>query len=143
MSFSLNVLLEEKILHTVTEFFPFKWKNSIFSENIIDVSVTKDFIIVTTKYLNQDTNEAIANNINAYDWDGNHLWNISDIIKNNTLTFWGGTLMPKKIVNECDEFDDLKCQNVGELYRCISFDNHIFTIDLTNKKVILIQKHKC
>ena len=81
MGFYLNVLLEEKILHTYAETFPFKWLNSIFSENIIDVSVTKNFVIVTTKYMNPDTNKALTNNIDGYDWDGNHLWNISDIIK--------------------------------------------------------------
>jgi len=143
MGFYLNVLLEEKILHTYAETFPFKWLNSIFSENIIDVSVTKNFVIVTTKYMNPDTNKALTNNIDAYDWDGNHLWNISDIIKDTDLSFWGGTVTTKKIVNEYDKIDDFKCQNSEELYCCTSFDNQIFTIDLTNKKVIILQKNKC
>ena len=45
------------------------------SENVYEISITKDFVIITVEYalqIKSDTNstEIFTNNINAYDWDG-------------------------------------------------------------------------
>lgn len=65
------------------------------SENVYEISITKDFVIITAEYALQsksDTNstEIFTNNINAYDWDGNHLWNIADIIGDLKIPYYGG-----------------------------------------------------
>ncbi len=78
------------------------------SENIYEISITKDFVIITTEYAVQSKSDTIknstainkifTNNINAYDWNGNHLWNIADIVGDLNIPYFGGTVTTKDIM---------------------------------------------
>ena len=66
------------------------------------------------------------NNIDAYDWNGKHLWNIGDIVGDIKTPFTGATLT----VNGGSDDDMQK-----DLLICFTFD-HRFVIDPINSTVI-------
>ena len=96
MSINLNVLAKGKLLCMTTDSVPFKnlsFKSTVL-QNVYEISITEDFIILTT----ESNNETIKNNIDAYDWNGNHLWNISDIVGDLKIPYFGGTVTTKDIM---------------------------------------------
>lgn len=110
------------------------------SENVYEISITKDFVIITAEYALQsksDTNstEIFTNNINAYDWDGNHLWNIADIIGDLKMPYYGGTVTTKDIMKNHFGFDELRYDDSCELF-CCSACNHLYVIDLNCRKLV-------
>lgn len=65
---------------------------------ITDISIAKNLFIVTTRDPNSRGCKAgerpaepdySANNITAYDWDGNFLWNIAEIVGDIGISFFG------------------------------------------------------
>ena len=150
MAFDLTILMNDSRLSVSiksTELKYFKISDQILSflDNIYEMSVYKDMIIITTAdrdfrnwdgkpvSLLKDSRE--VNNIDAYDWNGNHLWNIADIVGDIKMPFYGGTLMTKKYFE----------QHVKKLNMDISDDTPLFIahadprayiIDLTQNKVI-------
>ena len=121
-------------------------KNISSLDNITSVNVTKDFIILsktdrafrdgTKKSVGYDeTRDRCINNIEAYDWDGNLVWNIGDIVGNIHRPFWDGIVIAGKdfekvygrpIPEECSKHDLL----------CSAADNILYVIDLSNSKLI-------
>ena len=148
MSFSLRVLVDEKVLYMSTDNIPFKnlsIRDNILksSKNIYQISITKDLVILTTEYAPQSEsdqspstslNKIITNNIDAYDWDGNHLWNIADVVGNLEIPFWGGTVTTKELVKPYVNFDKSH-GDIGDLFSCTA-GNFLYIIDLNNRKVL-------
>lgn len=115
---------------------------------IQEISVSENIIIIirSTPYLSLDTDDdsLFANNtIDAFDWEGNHLWNISDIVGILKVPFLGGYLWTssqfEKFVNDDDTAK--YCQKISEytqghsVYAAIS-DGRGYVIDLDDRKVL-------
>ncbi len=151
MSFSVNVLINQKLLHFATEYFTL---NHLYlcsqrigsSQNIYEISITKDFVIITTEHAvpsesgtEKDStaiNKMLTNNIDAYDWDGNHMWNIADIVGDLKIPYFGGTVTTKQLLKRPD-FDESKCDEQSDLY-CCTAGNHMYIIDLSSLKLLQI-----
>lgn len=115
-------------------------------DHIISVNVTKDFIILykedrafrdgTRKSVSYDeTWDRRINNIEAYDWDGNLVWNIGDIVGNIHRPFWGGIVIAGK------DFEKVygsaipeECLN-HDLLCCAAYDM-VYVVDLSNSTFI-------
>ena len=147
MSFNINALFNQKLLNISTDDFAV---NSLClcshmiesSENIYEISITKDFVIITTEYVapsTSDTNSTriFTNNINAYDWDGNHLWNIADIVGDLKIPYFGGTVTTKDVIKNHFGFDELKYDDSCELF-CCSARNHLYIVDLNCRKLVQV-----
>lgn len=109
------------------------------NSEIYEISITKDFVIITKKYIvksqTDGTDKIVSNNIDAYDWKGNHLWNIADIVGNINIPFWGGTVTTKKIMRNHIGFDEEKYEDDCDLY-CCSARNHLYVIDLSKRRLV-------
>lgn len=115
-------------------------------DHIISVNVTKDFIILykedrafrdgTRKSVGYDeTWDRRINNIEAYDWDGNLVWNIGDIVGNIHRPFWSGIVIAGK------DFEKVygsaipeECLN-HDLLCCAAYDM-VYVVDLSNSTFI-------
>ena len=115
-------------------------------DHIISVNVTKDFIILykedrafrdgTRKSVSYDeTWDRRINNIEAYDWDGNLVWNIGDIVGNIHRPFWSGIVIAGK------DFEKVygsaipeECLN-HDLLCCAAYDM-VYVVDLSNSTFI-------
>lgn len=116
-------------------------------DGIIGISVTESMVIVVTEdpdFRNGATHAEVVkpykikkNNINAYDWDGNHLWNISDIVGEINMTFYGGNVSTVSNLSNCYGFDQQKYNAESELYVCHA-GGRLYVIDLKEKKVVQI-----
>lgn len=76
------------------------------------------------------------NNINAYDFDGNFLWNISEIVGEMHWYFYGGCIHSKKTL--CQEYsidDSLDINENHEFFTCCT-DAKTYVIDITEKTVV-------
>lgn len=112
------------------------------SDRICDISITKDYLIVTTEYPDpQNTASAplikknqSTNNINAYDWMGNHIWNIGEIIGDCNVPFSGGTVTTKDSL--ISDIDASKISQDHEYYICFSKNNYKYIVDLTTKELV-------
>lgn len=146
MSVRINVLIDQKLRSLSLDCsnlkelglrkFPLK-----ASEDIYEISITKDLVIVSTESVipgnATSLKKIFPNNINAYDWDGNHLWNIADIVGDMGVPFWGGTVTTKEIMQGSVEFDGRKYDDVCELF-CCSAGNHLYVVDLDKRKLIQV-----
>ena len=135
MSFNLNVLIDGKLLSMTADSIPFKnlsFKANMLT-NVFEISITEDIVILTTEYSSED--KINANNIDAYDYNGNHLWNIADIVGDVGTAFWGAVLTTAKLLEL-----DLDCK--GPLLSCTAFDNRTFIIDINSRKLLLTRKIK-
>ncbi len=140
MSFSLNVLINNKLLNISTDNFELKdlcLSPHIlkFSENIYEISITKDYVIVSTEYAVQG--KILPNNINAYDLEGNHLWNVADVVGEIGVPFYGGTVTTKEMIGEYSDFDKSKYSASSELF-CCSANNHLYIVDLNSRKLVQV-----
>lgn len=136
MSFNLHVLIDQKSLNISTNSLKINeigLSTHIFHplEHIYDVSITKDFVIVVTQ---EDKN--FSSTINTYDWNGNHLWNIADIIGDAKM-LWGVFLTTKELMKHHSEFDESKYDDKCELF-CCSADNHLYIVDLGKRELIQV-----
>ena len=103
-------------------------------DKILSLLIIKDMIILLTEdrdFRNGELHASIykdnrqINNIDAYDWNGKHLWNIGNIVGDIKTPFTGATLT----VNGGS--DDMQ----KDLLICFTFD-HRFVIDPINSTVI-------
>ena len=101
-----------------------------FADRITEISITKDYIIVVTLPRDCKTND----NINAYDWDGNHLWNIGDIVGDIKIPFCGGQVVTAKQLNEPNCLESID-EVPSVLYSCVA-GGFLFIIDPIQKRVI-------
>ena len=77
------------------------------------------------------------NNIDAYDWQGNHLWNIGDIVGDIKMPFDGGCLTTKASVQRDNRLLDVgDCSS--DLFYCIA-DARRFLIDPIQKSILEIK----
>lgn len=85
--YQLNCLSHSHIIHT--------------SDKILEIFIIKDMIMLLTEdrdFRNGALQAPIykddrrINNIDAYDWNGNHLWNIGNIVGNIKTPFTGAVL---------------------------------------------------
>lgn len=116
-------------------------------DDIIDISVARNIVIIVTEdsdfrnCLNQvdfvKPYKIKKNNINAYDWDGNYLWNISDIVGEIDMAFSGGCVASTNKLSTHYGFDRLKYSADSEIYTCVA-GGKMYVIDLKGKKVIQI-----
>ena len=147
MSFNISALFNQKLLNISADSFAV---NNLCvcshmiesSENIYEVSMTKDFVIITTEYTVQSKSDTLStkiftNNIDAYDWDGNHLWNIADIIGDLHIPYFGGTVTTKDVMKNHFGFDEFKYDDSCELF-CCSAGNHLYIIDLNCRKLVQV-----
>lgn len=104
------------------------------SENVYEISITKDVVIITTEYV---TDEILTNNINAYDWDGNFLWNIAYIVGDLKVPYFGGTVTTKELMRAHHDFDEQRYDDSCELY-CCSAGNRLYIIDLNTEKLMQV-----
>lgn len=147
MSFNINALFNQKLLNISTDNFAvnnlYLHSHMIESpENVYEISITKDFVIITTEYAVQSQNDInstkiLTNNINAYDWDGNFLWNIADIVGDLKIPYFGGTVTTKDIMKKHFGFDELKYDDSCELF-CCSACNRLYIIDLNCRKLVQV-----
>lgn len=152
MSFNIRILLDQKIMHISADNIAI---NNLClcshpidpSGGVYEISATKDLVILTTEYAvqsNSDTVETSAaaydiftNNINAYDWNGRHLWNIADIVGDLNIPYFGGTVTTKDLLKSHFGFDESKYDDSSELF-CCSAGNRLYVIDLNCQRLVQV-----
>ena len=114
-----------------------------FADRITEISITKDYIIVTTEdrdfrtgatHVPVEKDDRRINNIDAYDWEGNHLWNIGDIVGDIKMSFFGGQVVTAKQLcayNVLENMDEVP----SVLYSCVA-GGFLFIIDPIQKRLI-------
>ncbi len=145
MSLKITALLNQKLLHLSANNDSLNdiclCSRVLESKNIYEISITKDFVIITTEYLTKGSNyaadNAIPNNIDAYDWHGNHVWNIADVIGNKNVPFWGGTVATKNTMKNHFGFNEELYDDSCELF-CCSSGNYLYVINLDNRKLVQV-----
>lgn len=108
------------------------------------IAITKDYLIVMTEDpdLRNSTSAPLikknrsTNNINAYDWAGNHMWNIAEIVGEITASFWGGTVTTKELITDHVGVDPQKINENHDLFVCTATNDCLYIIDLTEKKLV-------
>ena len=73
------------------------------------------------------------NNINAFDYQGNHLWNIGEIVGDIKMQFDSITHLS---VEEAKKQYEINCKTTSNLFKCIS-GGFVFVIDANDKKLLL------
>ncbi len=111
-------------------------------DKIWQICIVKDMVIIRTEdrdfrdgrqFASWKKDARRENNILAYDWQGNKLWNIGEIVGDIKAAFLGVHAIFHKEVTE--EFGIALPENSGQLIRC--FDGcWMYIIDATNKTVI-------
>lgn len=149
MSLGVSVLINQKALYFSTDI---SYLNSISMykhtieplDHICDIAITKDLFIITTEdpvfrdgrtsasFIKQDRS---INNINAYDWNGKHLWNIADIVGDIKMSLGGGEVRTKEAMESYPGFDGTKVKDDHELFSCTT-GYHLYIIDLTDRKFL-------
>lgn len=149
----VNVLINGKRLSVdvrsetdLKELYNLGLKNIKSLDCIVSVDVTKDFIILSKKdrAFRDGTKKSVGydetwdrriNNIEAYDWDGNLVWNIGDIVGNIHRPFWSGIVIAGK------DFEKVygsaipeECLN-HDLLCCAAYDM-VYVVDLSNSTFI-------
>ena len=99
--------------------------------HITEVTVGENIVIIK-----QDAYYEGEDNINAYDWKGNHLWNIAEIV-GGKRKYSGGFMSSLQTWQNASGFDLTKYKMGHSLYTCIS-EGFAFVIDLEDKKVVQI-----
>ncbi|MBO5019531.1 MAG: hypothetical protein J6D52_02580, partial [Clostridia bacterium] len=103
----INVLINGEILTLsintdITKRVGFNKEIIRLEDDIINISITRNIVIIVTEDpdFRNDLNQVDfvkpykikKNNINAYDWEGHYLWNISDIVGEIDMAFSGGCI---------------------------------------------------
>lgn len=150
MGLSLSILIDGKYHRIGTNDVQdlkqlFMEKKAIDSLDRIDeISISKEAISITTvdPVFRNDSAAPIGstdrpiNNINAYDWDGNHLWNIADIVGDVKCPFCGGHFCSREFLKGLREFDMSKAVEGHTFFICFSWMDRQYIIDVTDRKVI-------
>lgn len=112
-------------------------------DRILNVFITKDLIILlkadrafrdeSVRYVSYGVDRRI-NNIEAYDWDGNLVWNIGDIIGDIKTGFLRANVIPGYLFEEFYNRKLPEQYNSHELLYCAA--NKVFVIDLSSNEII-------
>ena len=144
MNFRINVLIDQRVLTfdmDVSFLKKIYMKTHVLEplDQIYEMSITKDLLILTTEdpaFRNENLQEdRSTNNIDAYDWNGNHVWNIADIVGDIKTPFFGGSVSSQELLKSHWGFDASKVKKHHELFSCTAGD-YLYVIDLTDKKLI-------
>lgn len=117
-------------------------KNLEFLDKIREICIAEEIILIRTEdrdFRNgcqsapwiKDNRE--ENNVNAYDWQGNHLWNIGELVGDIKMAFDSITyITPMEAKREFGIRPKLHAQC---LFKCVS-GGFVFIIDAKNKKIL-------
>lgn len=157
MSFSVHILMNGRTLYLSAEIGDLKrlgmsvgMSGRIIEslDNIYEISITKDLVILTTEdpdfrggalqapFVKESRK---VNNINAYDWEGNHLWNIADLVGDIRMAFWGGSVTTVESLKGISGFDAAKFAETDghDLYACTA-GGFMYVIDLDDRRIVQI-----
>ncbi len=113
-----------------------------FLDKVLDICITDDFLLVRTEDRDFRNGAQSApwvkdnceeNNINAFDWKGNHLWNIGELVGDIKMAFDGITHITPTEAKQ--EYGIRVKKNTQSLFSCIS-GGFVFIIDAQRKKMI-------
>ena len=109
-------------------------------DSIYEISISKDYLIVTRE--DPDLRNSLVaplikddrsvNNIDAYDWAGNHIWNIAELVGDIKAAFWGGSL----ITADTASFYLSETNKEHEYYMCNASNDFSYIINLTEKQLV-------
>lgn len=117
-------------------------KNVELLDIIREICIAEDIILIRTEdrdfrngcqsasYIKDNREE---NNVNAYDWQGNHLWNIGELVGDIKMAFDSITYITSS--EAISKFRINPMLNARCLFRCVS-GGFAFFIDAKNKKVL-------
>ncbi len=111
-------------------------------DKIWQICIVKDMVIIRTEdrdfrdgrqFASWEKDDRKENNILAYDWQGNKLWNIGEIVGDIKAAFLGVYTISHKEATE--EFGIDLPEYSGQLIRC--FDGCLmYIIDANNKRLV-------
>lgn len=112
-------------------------------DKIIEILITDDIIFILTE--DRDfrlgalqapiyKNERRNNNLDAYDWKGQHLWNIGDIVGDIKTNFTGATLTTNKNL-VIEKIVDVHNEYSANILICFA-GAYRYIIDPKNKTII-------
>ena len=117
-------------------------KNVEFLDKVLDVCITDDILLIRTEDRDFRSGCQSApwvkvnreeNNVNAYDWQGNHLWNIGELVGDIKMAFDSITHITSTEAKQ--EFGIKVPMNAQGLFRCVS-SGFVFIIDAKNRKML-------
>ena len=118
-------------------------KNLLFPDKVLKLSIADDILIVLTEdrdFRNGSVHAPILkddrriNNIDAYDWQGNHLWNIGDLVGDIKMQFnW----MNHISATDARKHYGVRCAPSSSLFACIA-EGFVYIIDA--KRQLLLYK---
>ena len=113
-----------------------------FLETIRDICIAEEIILIRTEDRDFRNGCLIApfvkenreeNNVNAYDWSGNHLWNIGELVGDIKMAFDGIThITPTEAKRE---FGIKAKRNARCLFRCVA-GGFVFVVDAESRKML-------
>jgi len=116
-------------------------KNVEFLDKICEICIAEEVILIRTEdrdfrdgrqsapWLKDNREE---NNVNAFDWQGNHLWNIGELVGDIKMQFDGiAYITPSVAKNEYG----IRPKKAQCLFSCVS-GGFVFIIDALNKKML-------
>lgn len=114
------------------------------ADDICGINITNDLIILTKKdrvYRNgkkllreDDFGERGVNNIEAYDWDGNLVWNIGDIVGDIKKPFFGCNVVTGEMIKDNSTIKISESSSTHDLLICNA--GWLFVIDLKTNELL-------
>ena len=105
-------------------------------EHITEITIGENIVIV-----HQDAYYEGGDNINAYDWQGNYLWNIADIVGIKGQKYSNSTIISFEELKENLEFDSKKEPEKYQQGHTLCFctcEGNAYVIDLHDKQVLQV-----
>ena len=148
MNLRIDILINDKI--TAIDATSTDIANLCIDKKIIEhpdrvycISITSELIIVLSetaafrggaKFASEETVNKYPNTINAYDWNGNLQWNITDIVGDIKSHMVGGCLYTDDMLAKwCDTW-----VKGHDHYCCSDWVGRSYWIDLCDRKVIKV-----
>ena len=113
-----------------------------FLDRIREICIAEEIILIRTEdrdFRNGSQNAPFVkdnreeNNVNAFDWQGNHLWNIGELVGDIKMAFDGITHITP--IEAKREFGIKPKMNAQYLFSCVS-GGFVFIIDAKSKKTL-------
>ena len=113
-----------------------------FLDTIRDICIAEEIILIRTEDRDFRNGCLIApfvkdnreqNNVNAYDWAGNHLWNIGELVGDIKMAFAGiSHITPAEAKREFG----IKPKRTAQcLFRCVA-GGFVFVVDAESRKML-------
>ncbi len=114
------------------------------SDDIYGINITNDLIILTKKdrayrsgkklLREDDFGERSVNNIEAYDWNGNLVWNIGDIVGDIKKPFFGCNVVTGEMIKDDSTIKISESYATHDLLICNA--EWLFVIDLKTNELL-------